>query len=74
LFKITIQDVSLWYFHVYIFWNPNLFIPFIFLLSTLVPFLWWLQQIKKVLYSFLYRKYINHIHLFYFFLLSSLSH
>jgi hypothetical protein len=47
LFKIVIQGVSLWYFHVYMYYNPNLFISSIFLLSTLVSFLWWFQQVKK---------------------------
>jgi hypothetical protein len=41
LFKIAIQEVSLWYFHVYMYYNPNWFIPSIFLLSMLIPFLWW---------------------------------
>jgi hypothetical protein len=47
LFKVFIQGVSLWYFHVYMYYNPNWFIPFIFLflLSILIPFLWWFQQI-----------------------------
>jgi hypothetical protein len=44
LFKIATQGVSLWHFHVYIYYNPNWFISTIFLLSTLVPFLWWFQQ------------------------------
>jgi hypothetical protein len=47
LFKIAIQGVSLWHFHVYVHCNPNLFISFIFLLSSLVSFLWWLQQVQK---------------------------
>jgi hypothetical protein len=33
----------LWHFHVYMYYNPNWFIPSIFLISTLVPFLWWFQ-------------------------------
>jgi hypothetical protein len=44
LFKITIQGVSLWHFHVYMYYNLNWFISSIFLLSTLVPFLWWFPQ------------------------------
>jgi hypothetical protein len=39
------QGVSLWHLHVYMYNNPNVFMPSIFLLSTLVPFLWWLQQV-----------------------------
>jgi hypothetical protein len=38
VFKIAIQEVSLWYFHVYMYYNLNWFTPSIFLLSTLVPF------------------------------------
>jgi hypothetical protein len=45
LFKIPIQSVSLWHFHAYMYYNPNWFIPFIFLFSTLVPFLWWFHQV-----------------------------
>jgi hypothetical protein len=42
LFKIKIatQGVSLWQFHVYMYYNPSWFISCIFLHSTLVPFLW----------------------------------
>jgi hypothetical protein len=45
LVKIAIQDISLWCFHAYMYYNANWFIPSIFLLSTLVPFLSWFQQI-----------------------------
>jgi hypothetical protein len=44
LFKIATQGVSLWHFHIYMYYNPNMFI-FIFLLSTLVHFLWWFQPV-----------------------------
>jgi hypothetical protein len=37
LFKVAVQWVSLWHFRVYVYYNPNWFIPSIFLLSTLVP-------------------------------------
>jgi hypothetical protein len=40
LFKLAIQGISLWHF----IYNRNCFIPSIFLLSTLVSFLWWFQQ------------------------------
>jgi hypothetical protein len=40
LFKISSQGVSLWHFHVCMYYNPNYFIPSIFLLSTFVSFLW----------------------------------
>jgi hypothetical protein len=45
LYKIAIQGVSLWYFHVYTYYNPNWFIPSILLLSALVLFFWWFQQV-----------------------------
>jgi hypothetical protein len=45
LFKIAIHGVSLWHFHVYTYYNWNCFISSIFLLSTLVPVLWWFQQV-----------------------------
>jgi hypothetical protein len=45
LFKIAIQGVSLWHFLVYVYCNMNWFISSIFLLSILVPFLWWFQQV-----------------------------
>jgi hypothetical protein len=48
LFKIAIQGISLWHFHVYMYYNLNWFIPSIFLLSILVPFLWWFQQVQKI--------------------------
>jgi hypothetical protein len=47
LLKISIQRVLLWKFHVYMYYNPNWFIPSIFLLSILVLFLWWFQQVLK---------------------------
>jgi hypothetical protein len=45
LYKIAIQGVLLWHFHVYMFCNLNWFIPSIFLLFTLVNFLWWIQKV-----------------------------
>jgi hypothetical protein len=45
LFKIAMQGVSLWHFHVYMYYNPNCSICSIFLPSTLVPFLWWFQEV-----------------------------
>jgi hypothetical protein len=47
LLKIALQGVSLWHFHVYMYYSSNRFMPSIFLLSTLVSFLQWLQQVKK---------------------------
>jgi hypothetical protein len=43
LFKIAIQVVSLWHFHVCVYYILSWFVPSIFLLSTFVPFLWWLR-------------------------------
>jgi hypothetical protein len=45
LFKIAMQGVSLWHFHVCMYYNLNWFISSIFLLSPLVPFLTWFQQV-----------------------------
>jgi hypothetical protein len=45
LFKVATQGVSLWHFHVYVYYNPNWFIFSILLLSTWVPFLRWFQQV-----------------------------
>jgi hypothetical protein len=57
LFKITTQVVSLWHFHVYMYYNPNWFISsffFFYLCSLLIV----ISTGLKILYSFLYRKYI----------------
>jgi hypothetical protein len=43
--KTATQEVSLWHFCVYMYYIPNWFFPSIYLLSTLVPFLWWFQHI-----------------------------
>jgi hypothetical protein len=37
--------VSSWYFHVYMYYNPKIFMSSIFLYSTLVHFLWWFQPV-----------------------------
>jgi hypothetical protein len=47
LLQIATWGVSLWHFHVYMDYSPIWFISSIFLLSTLVPFLWWLQMLYK---------------------------
>jgi hypothetical protein len=44
-FKIATQGVSLWHFHVYMYYSTIWFISSIFLLSTLVPFLWWFHLV-----------------------------
>jgi hypothetical protein len=49
LFKIAIQGVSLSYFHVYMYYNPNWFFS-IFLLSTLVFFLCDLNRFKNSIF------------------------
>jgi hypothetical protein len=38
LFKIAIQRVSVWHFHVYTYYNQNWFSPCIFLISTIILF------------------------------------
>jgi hypothetical protein len=38
--KIATQGVSLWYFHVCMYYNPNWFISSNFLHSALIPLLW----------------------------------
>jgi hypothetical protein len=45
LFNIATQGVSLWNFHIYMYYNPNWFIssPLFFLFSAFIPFLWWYQ-------------------------------
>jgi hypothetical protein len=63
LFKIDIQGVSLWHFHVYMYDSQIWFISSIFSFFYLSPFLMVVSMDLKILYSFLYRKYINHIHL-----------
>jgi hypothetical protein len=45
LFKIAIQGVSLWHFHVCMYYNLNWLSPSIFLLFILVAFFWWFQQV-----------------------------
>jgi hypothetical protein len=69
LFTIVIQGISLRHFHaqaelVHLYFSLFYFIPYIMVISTSL----------KILYSFLYRRYINHIHLLNLFLLPSLSH
>jgi hypothetical protein len=63
LFKIATQGVSSWHFHVELYYNTNWFISSIFILNTFRPFLMVISTSFKILYSFLYREYINHIHL-----------
>jgi hypothetical protein len=45
LVKMATQGVSLWHFHVYMYYSPIWFNSSVFLLSTLVPFLWWFQLV-----------------------------
>jgi hypothetical protein len=47
LLKIAAWGVSLWHFHIYMYYSLIWFISSIFLLSTLVPVLWWFQQVYK---------------------------
>jgi hypothetical protein len=63
LFKITIHGGSLWHFNEYVYYSMNWFIPSIFLLLHYSPSMM-ISTSLKILYSFLCRKYINHIHFF----------
>jgi hypothetical protein len=72
--KVAIQGISLWYFHVYVYYNPNWFISSIFFSFYLSSFLMVVSASLKILYSFLYREYINHIHVLSFLLLPYPSH
>jgi hypothetical protein len=72
LFKIAAQGVSLWHFHVYMFFTLGWFISSIFSSFYLSPFLMVVSTGLKILYSFLYRVH-NHIHLLNFLLLPSPS-
>jgi hypothetical protein len=61
LFKIATQRVSLWHFHIYMYLAQFGSSPlFSFCLS---PFLMMGSTSLKILHSFLYREYINHIYL-----------
>jgi hypothetical protein len=42
---VATRGVSLQYFHVYMYYNPNWFISSNCLHSILVPFLWWFQLV-----------------------------
>jgi hypothetical protein len=57
-----LKRVSLWHFHVYAS-EPDLFHLLYFCPFYLIPFLMVVSIILKFLCSFLYREYINHIHL-----------
>jgi hypothetical protein len=46
------QGVSLWHFHVYMYYSPIWFISSVFLISILVPFLWWFQLVWKLYIHF----------------------
>jgi hypothetical protein len=47
-FKIATQGVSLWHFHLFVYYSLIWFISSIFLLSTLILFLWWFWLVLKV--------------------------
>jgi hypothetical protein len=73
LFKITIQGVSLWHFHMCMYYSLIWFIISIFFplyLSLLMA----VSSGLRILCSFLYSLYINHIRVFNFLLLPSPSH
>jgi hypothetical protein len=63
LFKIAIWGVSLWHFHVYVYFITRIGLSLLFFSFYLSPLLTVILTGLKVLYSFLYREYINHIHL-----------
>jgi hypothetical protein len=77
LFMMIIQGVSLWHFHICVFCecalypsfvHPLHYSPFYHSPLPIVVSTGW-----NFLYSYLYRKYINHIHLLFFLHLPSLS-
>jgi hypothetical protein len=71
LFRIATQGDSLWHFHVYMYYSSIWFMYFSsFYLS---PFFIVVLTSLKILYSLLYREYINHICLLNYLLLPSLS-
>jgi hypothetical protein len=61
LFKIATQGVSLWHFHVYMYYKPNLVHTLYFASFYLSPSFMAVSTTLKILYSFLYRGYINHV-------------
>jgi hypothetical protein len=63
----------LWHFHMFMYYNPNWFISSFFPPFYHSSLLRVISTGLKILYLFLYRKYINHIHLLNFLLLFSLS-
>jgi hypothetical protein len=65
LFKIATQGVSLWHFHVCMYFNPKWLTPQSPSCGNSIGL--------KILYSFLFRKDINLIHLLNFFHLPSIS-
>jgi hypothetical protein len=70
LFKIATQGVSLWHFHVFI----SELVPLLCFSSFyLIPLLILVSTGLKILYSFLYREYINYIRLLNFLPLPSPS-
>jgi hypothetical protein len=58
LFKISIQSVSLWHVHVYMYCIPNRFIPSIFLFSTFMM----ISTYLKILYPFFFPFLSGYIH------------
>jgi hypothetical protein len=63
LSKIATEEISLWHFHAYMYYSLIWFISSIFLLFYFSPFLMGVSTSLNILYLFLYREYINHIHL-----------
>jgi hypothetical protein len=48
LFKVATQGISLWQFHVNMYYSQIWFISSIFVLFTLLNFLWWFQPVYKI--------------------------
>jgi hypothetical protein len=73
LFKIAIHGVSSWHFNVYMYYNLNWFSSLQFFSFLPCP-LMVISTGLKILCSFLYKKFINLIHLLNFLLLPFLSY
>jgi hypothetical protein len=72
LLKIGTQGVSLWHFHVYMYYNMIWFISSIFL-PTLVPFFWCFSQFKNSIFILVWRVRQPYYHIHFNFLLKERS-
>jgi hypothetical protein len=55
LFKIVTQGFSLWYFHAYMYYNPNWFMSSIFLSTVTLIHCWWECKLVKPLWKTVWR-------------------